>query len=180
MSASFDFPTPDLFTTGAVGPPGQRVFYLQARQDGLIASLRLEKQQVALLAQYLEQLLADLPAVDPASLPADLDLVEPLVAEWVVGQIGLGHDEENDRILLLAEELVFEEDESDEADDVDFLAEHPDLGSARFALTRPQAAAFIARAGEIVPAGRPACPLCGQPMNPEGHLCPRSNGHKPH
>jgi uncharacterized repeat protein (TIGR03847 family) len=166
MGSSFDLPEPDRFTAGTVGPPGQRVFYLQAGAEGHVVTLRLEKAQVAALAQYLASVLADLATPDLTSLPAELDLVEPVVAEWVVGQIGVVFDEDRDRMVVQAEELLEEE-----ADDTD-------RGVARFALTRAQVAAFVARAAELVAAGRPPCPLCARPMDPAGHACIKTNGHR--
>ncbi len=162
MSTSFEMPDVDALTTGAIGVPGQRVFYLQARQGEHVISLRLEKTQVAALVTYLDALLADLPS--PDDLPTELELVEPVVAEWVVGSLGVSYDEEADRIVLLAEELV---------------AEGEAAASARITATRAQIAALAVHGAEVVAAGRPPCPLCGQPLDPEGHMCVRLNGHRP-
>jgi uncharacterized repeat protein (TIGR03847 family) len=170
MGSSFDLPEPERFTAGTVGPPGQRVFYLQAAASGHVVTLRLEKAQVAALAEYLASVLADLPTPDAGSLPEDLELVEPVVAEWVVGQIGVVFDEERDRMVVQAEELM--EDEADEA------GVELDRGVARFAPTLPQVAAFVARAADLVAAGRPPCPLCGRPLDPAGHACIKTNGHR--
>jgi uncharacterized repeat protein (TIGR03847 family) len=167
MGASFDLPEPERFTAGTVGPPGQRVFYLQASAAGHLVTLRLEKAQVAALAEYLATALADLPTPEADALPGDLELVEPVVPEWVVGQIGVVFDEERGRMLVQAEELLDEEAEAS-----------VDRGVARFALTVPQVAAFVVRAAELVAAGRPLCPLCGRPLDPEGHTCIKANGHK--
>jgi uncharacterized repeat protein (TIGR03847 family) len=172
VGSSFDLPDPDRFTAGTVGPPGQRVFYLQAGEGAQVVSLRLEKAQVAALAEYLASVLADLPTPEPESLPEDLDLVEPVVPEWVVGQIGVVFDEDRDRMLVQAEELVEEEAEGD----VEPL--EVEKGIARVALTRAQVAAFVGRAAELVAAGRPPCPLCGRPMDPAGHACIKTNGHR--
>src|SRR2546423_444205 len=109
MSSSFDLPEVDLFTAGAVGEPGQRVFYLQARAGARVVSLRLEKTQVSALAQYLGELISDLDA--PGPLPTELDLVEPIVAEWVVGSLRAAYDENVDRLIIVAEELVGDEDD---------------------------------------------------------------------
>jgi uncharacterized repeat protein (TIGR03847 family) len=166
VGTSFDLPEPDRFTAGTEGPPGQRVFYLQAAAEGHVVTLRLEKAQVVALAEYLASVLADLAVPDPASLPAELELVEPVVAEWVVGQIGVVFDEDRDRMVVQAEELLEEE------------AEDTDRGVARFALTRAQVAAFVARAAELVASGRPPCELCGRPKDPEGHMCIKTNGHR--
>jgi uncharacterized repeat protein (TIGR03847 family) len=170
VGTSFDLPEPDRFTTGTVGPPGQRVFFIQASEGGHVVTLRIEKAQVAALAEYLASVLADLATPEPESLPADLDLVAPVVAEWVVGQIGVVFDEDRDRMVVQAEELLEE--------DAEEPAEEPDRGVARFALTRAQVAAFVGRAAELVAAGRPACPLCGRPMDPAGHSCIKTNGHR--
>ena len=161
MSTSFEMPEVDALTTGTEGPPGQRVFYLQARHGSQVVTLRLEKAQVAALVTYLSALIADLPP--PEELPTDLDLVEPLVAEWVVGSLGVTYDEESDRIVLLVEELVEEGQEA---------------AQVRITATREQVAALSQHGAAVVQAGRPPCSLCGQPLDPEGHVCIRLNGHR--
>ena len=165
--STFDLRDPDRFTAGAVGEPGARVFFLQAVEGTQVVSLRLEKQQVGALGQYLQGVLNDLPVVPVTERPSDMELVEPVVAEWVVGTLGVAYDTEADRIVLQADELVDEDEEGDE-----------DGGLARFHLTRAQVVAFCEHAESLVAAGRPPCPICGQPMDPAGHVCPRSNGHK--
>jgi uncharacterized repeat protein (TIGR03847 family) len=162
VSTSFEIPEVDAITTDAIGPPGERVFYLQARQGTQVVSLRLEKTQVAALVTYLGTLLSDLPT--PDDVPADMDLVEPVVAEWVVGSLGVSYDEEGDRVVVVAEELVDDED--------------TEGARARITATRGQIAALAKRGAEVVEAGRPPCPLCGQPLDPEGHMCIRLNGHR--
>jgi uncharacterized repeat protein (TIGR03847 family) len=169
MSESFDFDEPDHITAGASGPPGRRVFFLQARQSGRIVSLRLEKQQVAALCEYLGGILADLAAVT-GDLPEDVELIEPAVGEWVVGALAVAYEESNDRILVVAEELP---------PDVDDVELPVDAGNepaiARFRLTRAQVQAMVHHATSVVAAGRPPCPMCGRPMDPDGHFCPRNN-----
>lgn len=180
---SFEFDSLDAFVPGAVGEPGSRTFYLQARNGPRVVSLRCEKQQVGMLGRYLGQLAE---AIGPAEPDRDVvGLVEPVEEEWVVGQLSVGVDEANGRILVTAEELVAEEidieagpDVSDE--DVEALVEaadelFTDPAEARFVLTAGQALAFGERAEELMAAGRPACRLCGAPMDPEGHACPRWN-----
>lgn len=164
MSESFDLPSADRFTAGTVGEPGHRVFYLQAGSGPRTVTLRLEKTQVAALAEFVGDLLADLPPVPPGERPgpADLALREPVDDAWVVGSIGVAYDEDEDRVVLVVEELG---------------EEGEDTATARFRLTRGQAAAFAEHARELVAAGRPPCPFCGRPLDPEGHVCPRSNGH---
>ena len=161
MSESFDITDVDHLTTGTVGEPGKRVFFLQAASGGQVVSLRLEKTQVAALSAYLTAMLADLPP--PGDLPDDMDLIEPVVAEWVVGSLGVSYDEDADRVVLVAEELV---------------DEGADAASVRIVATREQIAALSAHGAEIVAAGRPPCSLCGQPLDPEGHVCVRLNGHR--
>jgi len=161
MSTSFEIPEADLLTTGTVGPPGQRVFFIQARQGDQVVSLRLEKAQVAALVGHLGVVMADLPP--PGPLPTDLDLIEPVVAEWVVGSLGVSYEEDDDRVVLVAEELVDDDQEP-----------------ARVVIraTREQVAAFSIHGAMVVEAGRPPCPLCGQPLDAEGHVCIRLNGHR--
>lgn len=163
MSNSFEFDTPEVFTAGTVGPPGQRTFFLQVRDEGAIASLKLEKEQVRALAQVLEGMLEDLPAPEP-SAPADLTLAEPVAPEWVVSSIGVGYDRVHDRVLVVAEEAVPDEDDVPE----------DEAASVRVLLTRGQVRAFIDHADEVVSGGRPPCQWCGQPMNP-GRPCPCQN-----
>ena len=163
MTPSFDLKAPDFFTAGTVGPPGQRVFYLQAHESGALVTLKIEKEQVRALAEHFADLLGRLPGTREKA-PGDLAFLEPLDAAWAVGSLGVAYDEALDRILLVAEELVDEEEGREPA-------------TARFRLSRAQAAAFVERADELMKTGRKPCPICGQPMNPDGHICPRSNGH---
>jgi uncharacterized repeat protein (TIGR03847 family) len=179
MSTSFDFEEPEHFTAGTVGGPGHRVFYLQAAQQGSVATLRLEKQQVAALAEYLAGILADLPDAEGAT--AVVELIEPAVEEWVVGALAVAYEEDADRILLVAEELVVPPSNEDDEDPSGATGEsgpvddEVDAATARFRLTRGQVAGFIAQAADLVVSGRPICPLCGRPIDPDGHACPRLN-----
>ena len=162
MSSSFEIPEVDHLTTGAIGPPGQRIFYLQARHGAQVVSLRLEKAQVAALVAYLAGMLSDMPP--PDEIPSTgMELIEPVVAEWVVGSLGVTYDEDADRVVILAEELVEEGEEG---------------ARVRISATREQIAALSIRGAEAVASGRPPCPLCGQPLDAEGHTCPRLNGHR--
>lgn len=168
MSTSFEFPDVERITIGTVGEPGQRTFYLQVRQVRQLVTLKLEKQQVAALAQLMAELLSDLPVSETPPVPAG-DLEEPVLAEWPVGAMQLAYDTSLDRVVLLAEEVPAAEDEEPLGDD----------GVARIAITRGQAAALVIRATQLVSEGRATCPLCGNPMDPTGHSCPRTNGHGP-
>lgn len=174
MSSSFDLPEVDRLTAGALGPPGSRIFYLQLSAGGQVVSLRLEKAQVAAMAGYLAELLADLPTPAPEEIPEQAELVEPVVAEWVVGQLGVAFDESRDRFVIRADEVVGDDDDEGSGGESSGGG-----GSARFTLTRPQVAGFVVHAATLVVAGRPPCPLCRRPLDPEGHMCIKTNGHKP-
>jgi len=198
MTHSFDFASPDLFTAGAVGAPGQRVFYLQARQDDTLVTLKCEKEQVRALAEYLGRLLERLSAASTAG-GADLALVEPVMPAWIVGSIGVGYDEASERVVLVIEEAREQDEEETEeagedepeeptaaeparapepeAESQEAEEEAGDRASGRVRLTRAQVAAFVERARRLVDAGRSTCRFCGRPMNPGGHKCARTNGH---
>ena len=163
MSDSFELDAPDHFTAGAVGPPGQRVFYLQARQSGQLLTLKCEKEHVRALGEYLAGLLAKLPA-GAGEQPGDTALLEPVDAAWAIAALGAGYDQDGDRVVLEVRELLEEGAE-----------EEPAVG--RLHITRAQAAAFVERVRVLVQTGRPICPACSQPMDASGHACPRSNGH---
>jgi uncharacterized repeat protein (TIGR03847 family) len=162
VSPALDLGDLDRFTVGTQGPVGKRVFLVQCRSGDSVITLKAEKQQVSVLAEYLGRVLRDLER--PEHLPDDLDLEEPSEPHWVIGTLGVSYDEALDRIVLVAEELVGEDEEGD---------------VARFNVTRAQAAAFAIRATSLVEAGRPPCPLCGLPLDASGHRCPRTNGHRP-
>jgi len=179
-SRSYDFPTPDAFTAGTVGPPGQRVFYLQVRERGVLLTLKIEKEQVAALADYLADLLAKLPAgADPEGALADVPLEEPIAPAWAVRSLAVGYDTGRDRIVIVAEERREDDEEGteEEAEQAEQgEGERPKGASVRVVVNRQQAGAFVERARKLVAGGRPPCPICGGPMNPEGHACPRRNG----
>lgn len=166
MSESFEFTEPDRVTVGTVGTPGRRVFLLQAQAADSVATLKLEKQQVAALAEALLERLEDLAVSE--ELPSDLELQAPLEVAWVIGAMGLGYLDALDRIVLDAAEAVALDEEGEP---VEVAAR------ARILLTRAQARALAVRASELVEAGRPPCPLCGHPLDPAGHTCPKTNGH---
>jgi uncharacterized repeat protein (TIGR03847 family) len=184
MTESFDLRDPDRFTAGTVGPPGQRVFYLQAVQDGQCVTLRLEKQQVAALCEHLSGMMADLPDVEAEEGDDDVwSLVEPVESAWTVGAMGVAYEQRDDRIVLVAEELVvvtiddddFDEDDLDMLDIDDLDLDEPEPATARFHLRRSMVPGFIRHGLTLTAAGRPDCELCGRPMDPAGHPCPRLN-----
>ena len=179
MDLQSGFDQLDSFIPGAVGEPGQRVFYLQARRGSQVVSFRCEKEQVGMLGRYLGQLASAMGSPDPERDIAGL--IEPVVPEWIVGTISVGVDESSGVIQVTTEELVpdeveivLEDDLTD--DDIEELLEEPPSGAqARFTLRISQAAAFAEAAEELVSAGRPPCRLCGRPIGADGHACPRWN-----
>jgi len=170
MGVFYEFDEVDAFTVGAVGNPGQRVFFLQARRGGTRVTVKCEKQQASAIADYLGKVLDDLPAVSDKPMPAAMELAAPVDAAFVLGPVGLGYDRANDRVLVQLEEVVPTDEEGEpEAEALE------DRGHLRVFLTRSQAQAFCQHAGSIVAAGRPSCVFCGLPMDPGGHPCPRMN-----
>ena len=165
MSSSFDLDPVVRLTAEAVGEPGSRTFYIQARSEDQLVTLQAEKEQVRALGVSIDQLLDALPPEEEGEASTDLELEEPLVPEWRIGPMAIQYEEDRDRIVLVASELLEEGSEAAPA-------------TARFVATRAQARAMAARASEVVEAGRPRCRLCGFPMDPEGHVCPALNGHR--
>jgi uncharacterized repeat protein (TIGR03847 family) len=169
----FDLNPVDWITADAVGEPGKRVFYLQARQKRRLVTLICEKEHVAALALAIDQLLLSLvdgnadAIVDPDPvIDRGMGLEMPLEPAFRVGRVNLGYDKDSDRLFIIAYELV-EEEEDDTSPSV-----------ARFWATPAQMRAFSIHGQEVVAAGRPICTMCGEPMDPEGHFCPRKNGHR--
>lgn len=168
----YDLDPVSFITVDTIGAPGRRTFYLQATQGRTIVSLIIEKEQARALSQSLDQLLEALKEHYPhrpglvEEVEYDMGLLQPAEALWRVGQMGLGYDEDADLIVLIVQELMFEDDEPREPETV------------RFAATREQMQALSEHASWVVEQGRPLCPLCGNPMDPDGHFCPQSNGHR--
>ncbi|MFF5173517.1 DUF3090 domain-containing protein [Micromonospora sp. NPDC000089] len=181
------FEPPERFVAGTVGPPGERTFFLQARGGGRLVSVALEKVQVSLLAEKLEELLTeaarrfgvDLPEA-PAAVGDNEPLDTPVDEEFRVGTLGLAFDVDSATVVIeaiAAGEAEVEVDLDDEPDDEDDDEPDEDLDRLRVRLTPEATREFIERAKRVVNAGRPPCPLCGQPLDPAGHLCPRHNGY---
>lgn len=168
---SYDLDPVTTITAGAVGKPGQRVFYLQARLGRRLISLLAEKEQVGALASAIEQLLDDLSEKNPLLSTSDdllvsnLQIEEPIEPAFRVTQLGLGYDSERDMVILVAQGQAEEEGE--------------DPPAARFVASRQQMRGMAQYASRVVASGRPICGNCGQPMNQEGHFCPQRNGHGP-
>jgi len=183
VAEDFEFANPDRVTVGTVGPVGERVFLLQVRQGPTLKTLKLEKAQVSALARFLGRMLAELER--PGELPTGDELALEAFGEpdFVVRSLGVSYDENLDRIIIVADEV----DRTEAATDIEALFDlaedlEPESGageSVRLAMTREQAAALAIRGTELVEAGRPPCPLCGYPLDPRGHVCPRTNGHRP-
>jgi uncharacterized repeat protein (TIGR03847 family) len=179
------FDPPERFVTGTVGPPGQRTFFLQARSGSRIVSVSLEKQQVVALAERVDQLLDEVmssrttegivPALAPLGLEDSEPLEQPIEEEFRAGTMTLSWDPEDEKVVIevfpfteaavVSPEQVDEDLEEPEPEEI-FLV-RLDAGSAR---------AFVKRAERVVEAGRPTCPFCGGPIDPDGHLCVRANG----
>src|SRR5487761_1385015 len=174
---------PDRIVAGAVGKPGERIFYLQATSSGRVTSVVLEKFQVSLLAERIDELLDEvlrrtggspaIPAAAPAALRDDDPLDLPLTEEFRVGAIALAWDSDGDRVVIEAQE---ESDAPVEPLSEDIPVDGP--GVLRVRITPSAARAFAQRALNLVAAGRPPCPLCGLPLDANGHVCPRQNGHR--
>lgn len=165
---TLEFHNVQRITAGAIGKPGQRVFYLQVREGRRRLALIAEKEQVRALADALDTMLEELAEQNPllASsddlLISDMSLEEPLEAEYRVAQMGLGYDAERDMVVLVVQGSNAE-----------------DTMIARIAASRPQMRALSTHAARVVAAGRPVCGNCGRPIEPSGHFCPERNGHGP-
>jgi uncharacterized repeat protein (TIGR03847 family) len=160
-------------TADAIGQLGKRVFYLQGWQGERTVTLIVEKLQIQSLAIGLEQFLAEIHEKFPNMPEAVSEYQEeqmrihpPVDPLFRVGEIGLGYDAENDLLVLVVREVVPEGGEPDE------------VGVVRFWCTRSQMRAMAHWGMEVASRGRPLCPQCGEPMDPEGHFCPKKNGHK--
>ena len=181
----FLFDQPERFVAGTVGQPGERQFFLQARDGARVVSVALEKQQVQVLAERVDALLDEVvrrtggEAPVPASAPLgseDLDPLEPPVTEeFRVGAMALGWNGDTELVIIEAHETL-----DDEEAEVPDLEEDPDDGPTvlRVRLSGAPARAFAKRAASVVSAGRPPCPFCNQPLEPSGHICPRANGYR--
>jgi uncharacterized repeat protein (TIGR03847 family) len=161
----------DHITADAIGSPGQRVFYLQAYQDQRTITIIIEKAQLQSLAIGIEQFLAQISQQNPDLEEASGDYVEqvmrinpPVDPLFRVGEVGLGYDKDRDRVVVFTKELLTEEFEPDSAAQIRFWA------------TRSQLRMLARWGTEVCTRGRPICPQCGQPMEPEGHFCPKKNG----
>lgn len=188
----FSFDQPDRFVCGAVGEPGQRMFFLQASKGDRVVTVGLEKAQVAVLAERIAMLLLALRQggvkVGEEVAMDEPALDEPVVEQFRVGTITLGWDSDHERVVIEARELTADDEDEVDAEDEEpdeeeeepillasDLTEGPDV--VRVQLEPEQALAFASGAVAVVQAGRPTCPNCGAPLEPTGHFCPRRNGY---
>ncbi len=184
------FDPPERFVAGTVGEPGQRTFFLQARAGARLTSVVLEKEQVAALAERLDEMLDEIvrtsggdspvPAVAPAELEDSGPLEQPIEEEFRVGTMTLAWDNAAEEVVLeiFSVQASAEDEDEDEDKQGGEVAEEDDGPGEvlEVHLTAAGARAFAKRATSVVAAGRPSCPFCGNPLDPEGHICPRANG----
>ena len=158
----YEFKNPDRFTVGAVGEVGSRVFLVQAISGDAVVTVKVEKQQIAVLASYLTRAIEGLGR--PGHLPEDLELIlsPDQGIDFIAGEMSVAIDESVGTVDVLIEEV----------------GDEPGGDRASIQVSKEQAAAFAIRATGLVEAGRPPCPLCGLPLDPRGHDCPRTNGHR--
>jgi uncharacterized repeat protein (TIGR03847 family) len=153
-------------TVGTIGPPGQRTFFLQGTRGSQTISLTIEKEQARMLAESFEALIQELankyPEANDTSVWTDMRLREPVESLFRVGNIGIGYNEDSNQVVLVAYELVAEDEE-------------PNVVS--YWITRAQVQALVQHAYDVIKAGRPICGNCGKPIDPTGHFCPQRNGH---
>lgn len=174
-----EFAWPDRVVIGTVGVPGARTFYLQVRNGKQMVSIALEKQQSAQLAEKIDEILDQLGTLDgnPFSVPTgtpielvDNDQLEEVTEQFRTGAMTLGWDPTTAQVVIEAYPIIDAgpDDDDDDLDDDDG-AEVPEMLLVRMPVGT--ARAFAKRTREVVGAGRPACPLCGYPVDPDGHVC---------
>jgi uncharacterized repeat protein (TIGR03847 family) len=180
---------PDRFVAGTVGQPGERAFFLQAREGNRITSVACEKQQVSVLAEHLDRVLDEVvrrstgaAAVPPSSTRArDTDPLDaPITEEFRVGTMTIAWDPSIDRVVIELFSNVDVEETEDEAEEpAPETSDEPEADEVFVVkITAAYARDFVARANALVAAGRPPCPFCLQPLDPQGHICPRANGYR--
>ncbi len=182
----FVFDTPERFVCGTVGPPGQRIFFLQAVQGPRVVSVQLEKVQVAVLADRMGKILAELQrrGVEAAAVEApkgddERPLDEPVRDEFRVDTLTIAWDSDHDEIVVEARSENEVEEETGETEVIPEIADDAEEGPdvVRVRLAPELAVGFVRRSARVLAAGRPPCPFCGQPLNPEGHICLRGDGY---
>jgi uncharacterized repeat protein (TIGR03847 family) len=177
MPVIHEFDPPERFVAGTVGEPGARTFFLQARSGARMVSVALEKQQVAVLAERIDELLDEvmastgndtlIPAVAPVGTDDSEPLEQPIDEQFRAGTMTLSWDPRIARVVIEVFPLTEAAEEEDEEEPDEVFLVRLEAGPAR---------AFVKRAGLVIDAGRPDCPFCGNPIDPDGHLCVRANG----
>lgn len=178
---------PDRFVAGTVGEPGARTFFLQARAGTRLTSVACEKEQVMALAERLDVMLDEVARRfdrEPATVTSvdDTDpLEQPIEEEFRAGTMTLAWEADAERVVIEVFAVVTgEQAELEEEDPVAAAMESEDSEVFIVRISEEQARAFARRAVALVASGRPSCPFCGRPIDPEGHICPRANGYRRH
>lgn len=154
---NYVFNHPDRVMVGVRGEVGNRLFLLQARQGRRLVIVKCEKLQLGALAEWLGQVIHDLGR--PGHLPDDFSLEPEYEVDFVAGDIAVALDEADESIEVAI----------DSVDDEHVL---------ELTLTKEWAGGLAIAVTRLIEAGRPPCPLCGGPLDPQGHDCPRTNGHR--
>lgn len=170
MAEEIEFGVVDFITVGTIGPPGQRVFHLQFGRESDLMTLTLEKEQSAALADSITTMLEEIEerfkVYTAEAIPGkrDMELREPILPAFRIAQMGLGYDVEQDQVVLIMNELQLEDDPAEQR-------------VVRVAASRDLMRALVEQVRDVVAGGRPICGNCGRPIDPDGHFCPKSNGH---
>jgi uncharacterized repeat protein (TIGR03847 family) len=182
----YEYDPPERFVAGTTGQPGGRTFFLQARSGPRLTTVQLEKQQVSVLAERVDELLDEVlrraagavsvPALAPVTGEDTAPLDTPIEEEFRVGTMSLAWDGELERVVIECFEAGENLGEDDE--DLPDTDDEADGAVLRVSLAGAAARAFAKRALALVGAGRPPCPFCTNPLDPEGHICPRANGYR--
>ena len=167
----------DKVTAGAVGEPGERTFFLQARAGERLVTILVEKEQVELLASSILEILASVELETGEPPEQDLELEAPLEPLWRAGRMSIGYVEDRDLMVLDLEEAVADPDE-DPDEGTAAEREAPEPSRLRVWASREQMLALSRHGAAVAERGRPKCQFCGNPMDPDGHTCPAMNGHR--
>ncbi|GAB3622260.1 DUF3090 domain-containing protein [Mariniluteicoccus endophyticus] len=184
------FNAPDRFVAGTVGQPGERTFFLQAREGNRLVSVACEKQQVEVLADHLDRILGEIGRLTngmvvvppPRDVAHDNDPLDaPIEEEFRVGTMTIAWDPSDERVVIEMFSVTDDDPDVGDDDSAEDIArsEAERAGEVLTVRVRPAAARdFVARSKAVVAAGRPSCPFCLQPIDPGGHICPRANGYR--
>jgi uncharacterized repeat protein (TIGR03847 family) len=176
----------DHITVDAIGKPGNRVFYILGRQGEQVVSLIIEKIQLQSLIAGVAEFLKEVVGKYPDRVSTDVDIKEdamrihaPVDPKFRVGDMGLAYDDERDLVCIIAREMdIFQDEENEEETEGEELEKEDEGSAVRYWCTRGQLLTLAHWGAVVLERGRPICPQCLQPMEPEGHFCPKKNGHK--